>query len=78
MYSLNSCFHTKLGKALINKGIRRLRDEDMSIIHKLIVFSGDYFAIFDVEEYSLIVRAPPKIFFRIDPDEAKRRLGLKD
>lgn len=78
MYSLNSCFHTKLGKALTNKGIRRLRDEDMSTIHKLIVFSGDYFAIFDVEEYSLIVRAPPKIFFRIDPDEAKRRLGLKD
>ena len=78
MYSLNACFHTELGKALTNKGIRRLRDEDMSTIHKLIVFSGDYFAIFDVEEYSLIVRAPPKIFFRIDPDEAKRRLGLKD
>ena len=50
----------------------------MSTIHKLIVFSGEYFAIFDVEEYSLIVRAPPKIFFRIDPDEAKKRLGLKD
>ena len=78
MYSLNACFHTKLGKALTNKGIRRLRDEDMSTIHKLIVFSGEYFAIFDVEEYSIIVRAPPKIFFRIDPEEAKKRLGLKD
>ena len=50
----------------------------MSTIHKLIVFSGEYFAIFDVEEYSIILRAPPKIFFRIDPDEAKKRLGLKD
>lgn len=78
MYSLNACFQTKLGKALTNKGIRRLRDEDMSTIHKLIVFSGEYFAIFDVEEYSIIVRAPPKEFFRVDPDEAKRRLGLKD
>ena len=78
MYSLNACFQTKLGKALTNRGIRRLRDEDMSTIHKLIVFSGNYFAIFDVEEYSIIVRAPPKTFFRIDPDEAKRRLGLKD
>ncbi|TET14690.1 MAG: hypothetical protein E3J77_04010 [Actinobacteria bacterium] len=78
MYSLNACFQTKLGRALTNKGIRRLRDEDMSTIHKLIVFSGDYFAIFDVEEYSLIVRAPPKEFFRIDPDEAKKRLGLRD
>ena len=78
MYSLNACFQTKLGRALTNKGIRRLRDEDMSTIHKLIVFSGEYFAIFDVEEYSIILRAPPKIFFRIDPDEAKKRLGLKD
>ena len=78
MYSLNACFQTKLGRALTNKGIRRLRDEDMSTIHKLIVFSGEYFAIFDVEEYSIILRAPPKIFFRIDPDEAKRRLGLAD
>jgi len=78
MYSLNACFQTKLGRALTNKGIRRLRDEDMSTIHKLIVFSGEYFAIFDVEEYSIIVRAPPKEFFRIDPDEAKRRLGLAD
>lgn len=78
MYSLNACFQTKLGRALTNKGIRRLRDEDMSTIHKLIVFSGEYFAIFDVEEYSIILRAPPKIFFRVDPDEVKRRLGLND
>ena len=76
MYSLNACFQTELGKTITNRGIRRLRDEDMSTIHKLIVFSGNYFAIFDVEEYAIIVRAPPKIFFRIDPDEAKKRLGL--
>lgn len=78
MYSLNACFHTDIGRALANKGIRRLRDEDMSTIHKLIVFSGEYFAIFDVEEYAIITRAPPKTFFRVDPDEARKRLGLKD
>jgi hypothetical protein len=78
IYSLNACFQTDRGRSITGKGIRRLRDEDMSTIHKLIVFSGDYFAIFDVEEYALIVRAPPKTFFRIDPDEARRRLGLKD
>jgi hypothetical protein len=78
IYSLNACFQTDRGRSLTSKGIRRLRDEDMSTIHKLIVFSGDYFAIFDVEEYAIIVRAPPKTFFRIDPDEARRRLGLKD
>ena len=76
MYSLNACFQTELGKKLTNRGIRRIRDEDLSSIHKLIVFSGNYFSIFDVEEYALIVRAPPKVFFRIDPEEAKKRLGL--
>ena len=71
-------FGVQVSRSLTGKGIRRLRDEDMSTIHKLIVFSGDYFAIFDVEEYAIIVRAPPKTFFRIDPDEARKRLGLKD
>jgi len=50
----------------------------MSSIHKVIVFAGSYFAIFDIEEYSLIVRSPPKEFFRINPIEVKKRLGLKD
>lgn len=67
-------FSNRTWKKLTNRGIRKIRDEDLSSIHKLIVFSGNYFAIFDVEEYALIVRVPPKIFFRIDPYEAKKRL----
>ena len=78
MYSLNVCYQTEEGKKLAEKGIRKLRDADLSSIHKVIVFAGSYFAIFDIEEYSLIVRAPPKEFFRINPTEAKKRLGLKD
>jgi hypothetical protein len=31
-----------------------------------------------LKEYSLIVRSPPKEFFRINPVEAKKRLGLKE
>jgi len=78
LYSLNACFQTKRGQSLADKGIRRIRREDYSTIHKVIVFAGDYFAILDVEEYSLIARSPPRFFMRIEPDEAKRRLGLKD
>ncbi|MCL4416210.1 MAG: transposase [Actinobacteria bacterium] len=78
MYSLNCCYQTEEGKKLAEKGIRKLRDSDLSSIHKVIVFAGSYFAIFDIEEYSLIVRSPPKEFFRINPAEAKKRLGLKD
>ena len=78
MYSLNCCYQTEEGKKLAEKGIRKLRDSDLSSIHKVIVFAGSYFAIFDIEEYSLIVRSPPKEFFRINPIEVKKRLGLKD
>ena len=78
MYSLNACYQTEEGGKLAEKGIRKLRDADLSSIHKVIVFAESYFAIFDIEEYSLIVRSPPKEFFRINPAEAKKRLGLKD
>lgn len=78
MYSLNACFQTKMGRDLAEKGIRRLRTEDMHTIHKLVVFAEEYFGIFDVEEYALIARAPPKFFMRVNPNEVKRRLGLKE
>lgn len=78
MYSLTAAFQTKLGRQIAEKGIRRLRTEDMQTIHKMIIFAGEYFGIFDVEEYALIVRSPPKFFVRTNPTATKRRLGLKE
>ncbi|MCL6087224.1 MAG: hypothetical protein M1475_02320 [Actinobacteria bacterium] len=74
MYLLNASFQTELGKKLTNRGIRGIIDKDMSNIYKLIVLSENYFVIFNVEEYILIVRAPCKIFLRIGLDEAKKDL----
>ncbi|MCD6220164.1 hypothetical protein J7K43_07270 [Candidatus Calescamantes bacterium] len=59
-------------RSLADKGIRRIRREGYSTIHKVIVFAGNYFAILDVEEYSLIARSPPRFSTRIEPDEAKK------
>lgn len=78
IYSLNACFQTKRGKGLAEKGIRRIRLEDMHSIHKIIIFSGDYFGILDIEEYALTLRSPPQVFIRINPEEAKKRLGLEE
>lgn len=78
MFSLNAAFQSQQGKSVTRKGIRRLRDEDMHSIHKVAIFADDYFGIFDIEEILLINRAPPRDFFRINPDEATKRLGLKD
>jgi hypothetical protein len=47
MYSLNLCYQTEEGRKLAEKNIRKLRDADMSCIHKVIVFAESYFAIFD-------------------------------
>jgi hypothetical protein len=47
MYSINACYQTEEGKKLAEKGIRKLRDADMSSIHKVIVFAESYFAVFD-------------------------------
>lgn len=78
LFSLNAAFQSQQGKSITHKGIRRLRDEDMHSIHKVAIFADDYFGIFDIEEILIINRAPPRDFFRINPDEAKKRLGLKD
>lgn len=78
MYSLNAGFLTEEGKKITEKGIRRLRDEDMHTIHKIVVFADDYFGIFDLEELCIIMRAPPQICLRVNPQEVKRRFDLED
>ena len=42
MYSLNACYQTEEGGKLAEKGIRKLRDTDLSSIHKVIVFAESY------------------------------------
>jgi len=78
MFSLNAAFQSQRGKNITHKGIRRLRDEDMNSIHKVIVFADDFFGIFDIEEIFIITRSPPLEFYRVNPDEVKKRLALKD
>ena len=78
MFSLNAAFQSQRGKSITHKGIRRLRDEDMHSIHKVIVFADDFFGIFDIEEIFIITRSPPLEFYRVNPDEVKKRLALKD
>ncbi len=78
IFSLNAAFQSEKGKQLTHKGIRRLRDEDMHSIHKVVIFADNYFAVFDIEELLIITRSPPEIFFRVNPNEVRRRLKLKN
>lgn len=78
MYAINAAYQTERGQEAVRKGIRRLRLEDYQSIYKIVVYSGPYFGIFDIEEYSIITRAPPKDFVRTDIAKTMRRLGLED
>jgi len=78
MYGLNAAYQTERGQKEVARGIRRLRREDYQSIHKIVVYSGPYFGIFDIEEYSIITRAPPKEFARTNIATTRRRLGLGD
>jgi hypothetical protein len=78
VYGLHAAYQTKRGEQLTQKGIRRIRREEIHDIHKVIVFAGEYFAILDIEEYSIVTRSPPRIFVRVDPEQVKTRLRLRD
>jgi hypothetical protein len=78
MYAINAAYQSEQGQEAARKGIRRMRMEDFHSIHKIVVYSGPYFGIFDIEEYTVIIRSPPQDFVRTDIDQTKKRLGLDD
>jgi len=78
MYGLNAAYQTERGQEAVGIGIRRLRMEQFQSMYKVVVYSGCYFGIYDIEEYAVITRSPPKDFARADPLETLNRLGLKE
>ncbi len=67
MFSAVNAYRSDLGQKLAEKGIRRWRYENASSIHKVVIFAGDYYAIFDIEEFAALVGKPPKHFLRTNP-----------
>ncbi len=78
MYALNAAYNTDRGQKALQKGIRRSRRENFQSIHKVIIYSGDYFGIYDIEELMVILRAPPKELIRTNMKDINKRLRLRD
>ena len=78
MYAINAAYQTEKAQDAVSLGIRRMRMEQFQSMYKVVVYADRYFGIFDIEEYAVITRAPPRDFARTDPHETLRRLGLKD
>jgi hypothetical protein len=73
-FTLANAFRTAAGQALAQQGIRRQRAEQESA--QVIIFAGDYYGIFDIEEVFILLGVIPQQCLRTDPAWLRRRYGL--
>jgi hypothetical protein len=73
-FTLANAFRSSLGQELAGHGIRRQRaeQEDGSVI----VFAGEHYAVFHIEELLILLGVVPKVLLRADPRELSRTYGL--
>jgi len=71
VFNLTNAFRTHLGQDLAKRGIRRQR-RDWHCVHQVMVFTGEFYAIFDIETIFILLGKPPKICWRVDPDQVYR------
>jgi hypothetical protein len=77
IFSLCNAYRTKEGQKLKDAGIRRFRRESGSDdIHKIVIYAGGYYGIFDVEELMIIFGKTPEHLFRTDEVEVKKKYGI--
>jgi hypothetical protein len=74
-FTLANAFRTELGQELAGHGVRRQRAEEES--GKVIVFAGEHYAIFDIEEVFVLLGVVPRHCLRVDPTKVRRRYGLQ-
>jgi hypothetical protein len=73
-FTLANAFHTQQGQALAQHGIRRQRAE--AECGQVIIFAGEVYGIFDIEEVFILLGVEPATCLRVDPAEVRRRYRL--
>jgi hypothetical protein len=73
-FTLANAFQTAQGQTLTRYGVRRQRAEEE--IGKVVIFAGDSYAIFDIEEVCVLLGVVPRWCFRTDPVQVRKRYGL--
>ena len=77
MFTLTNAYRTDIGQELAQAGIRRQRLAWQEV-NKVLVVAGAYYAILDLEELLIILGCEPKICWRVDPSDVRKRYGLPD
>ena len=73
-FTLANAFRSESGQELAQRGIRRQRAEEAS--NKVVIFAGDCYGIFDIEEVFILLGVVPQLCFSTDPAQVRRRYGL--
>ncbi len=73
-FTLANAFRSSRGQELAKHGIRRQRAEQQD--DNVILFAGEYYAIFHIEEVFILLGVVPEVLLRADPRELSRRYGL--
>jgi hypothetical protein len=73
-FTLANAFRSSRGHELARHGIRRQRAEGEE--GNVIVFTGEHYAIFHIEELLILLGVVPKVLLRADPRELSRTYGL--
>jgi hypothetical protein len=63
-YNYVKLFHTRSASRLIARGMRRLRARVLDEGFQVVVYAGDEFGVFHIEEIATLLGAPPKMSFR--------------
>lgn len=77
VFNLTNAFRTHVGQDLAKNGIRRQRRSWHC--NQVIIFAGDFYAVFDIETIFILLGKPPAVCWRVDPDQVYRQyasLGL--
>jgi hypothetical protein len=73
-FTLANAFRTRQGQDLAQRGVRRQRAEEDTA--KVIVFAGEHYAIFDIEEVFVLLGVIPRLCFTADLAQVRHRYGL--
>jgi hypothetical protein len=74
VFNLTNAFRTHVGQDVAKRGIRRQR-RSWHCAHQVIVFSGEFYAVFDIETVFILLGRPPDICWRVDPDQVYRQFA---
>lgn len=77
MFNMTLAYRSKEGEEIAQECIRRYRVKTMAQArHKCMIVSGDYYAIFDLEELMMLVGQPVRCPMRTDEEQFRKLHGL--